>query len=270
MIRIANAQLWVHDQDEALAFYTEKLGFSVQSDVTVARSSSRGWDTTSTRTGPDRWRATRAGACSREMALSRSAVGEASSKERGSASCSIERLRGPARSRSRQATAASCLRSLMPSPSMGSATVSASMRPPARLSMARDDQAVAPAFERRAPPPPPTSARSGLGGPSRPPSRRGPAGRRRCRSAPYRSTGPARRRAPPPGRTRRRCRGSGRCRGSSVPGRRSTDRARRRRTVPCGAARRPRGRPRRAAPQERGRHPPSRLTVVRAARPGRR
>ena len=26
MIRIANAQLWVHDQDEALAFYTEKLG----------------------------------------------------------------------------------------------------------------------------------------------------------------------------------------------------------------------------------------------------
>src|SRR3954453_23072404 len=35
MIRIANAQLWVHDQDEALAFYTEKLGFSVQSDVTV-------------------------------------------------------------------------------------------------------------------------------------------------------------------------------------------------------------------------------------------
>ena len=26
MIRIATAQLWVHDQDEALAFYTEKLG----------------------------------------------------------------------------------------------------------------------------------------------------------------------------------------------------------------------------------------------------
>ena len=30
MIRIANAQLWVHDQDEALAFYTEKLGFEVR------------------------------------------------------------------------------------------------------------------------------------------------------------------------------------------------------------------------------------------------
>ena len=26
MFKIANAQLWVHDQDEALAFYTEKLG----------------------------------------------------------------------------------------------------------------------------------------------------------------------------------------------------------------------------------------------------
>ena len=35
MIKIANAQLWVHDQDEALAFYTEKLGFVVQADVTL-------------------------------------------------------------------------------------------------------------------------------------------------------------------------------------------------------------------------------------------
>jgi predicted enzyme related to lactoylglutathione lyase len=35
MIRIANAQLWVHDQDEALAFYTEKVGMEVRSDVTV-------------------------------------------------------------------------------------------------------------------------------------------------------------------------------------------------------------------------------------------
>ena len=30
MIRIANAQLWVHDQDEALAFYTQKLGWEVR------------------------------------------------------------------------------------------------------------------------------------------------------------------------------------------------------------------------------------------------
>ena len=35
MIKIANAQLWVHDQDEALAFYTEKLGMEVRSDVTI-------------------------------------------------------------------------------------------------------------------------------------------------------------------------------------------------------------------------------------------
>src|SRR5262249_15012243 len=35
MIKIANAQLWVHDQNEALAFYTDKLGWEVRVDVTV-------------------------------------------------------------------------------------------------------------------------------------------------------------------------------------------------------------------------------------------
>jgi predicted enzyme related to lactoylglutathione lyase len=35
MIRIANAQFWVHDQDEALAFYTRTLGWEVRSDVTI-------------------------------------------------------------------------------------------------------------------------------------------------------------------------------------------------------------------------------------------
>ena len=35
MIKISTAQLWVHDQDEALAFYTEKLGMEVRSDVTL-------------------------------------------------------------------------------------------------------------------------------------------------------------------------------------------------------------------------------------------
>jgi uncharacterized glyoxalase superfamily protein PhnB len=43
MIRIANAQLWVHDQDEALAFYTQKLGFEVQSDVTMAEMGNFRW-----------------------------------------------------------------------------------------------------------------------------------------------------------------------------------------------------------------------------------
>jgi predicted enzyme related to lactoylglutathione lyase len=35
MYRISNAQLWVHDHDEALAFYTEKLGMEVRADVTL-------------------------------------------------------------------------------------------------------------------------------------------------------------------------------------------------------------------------------------------
>jgi uncharacterized glyoxalase superfamily protein PhnB len=43
MFRIANSQLWVHDQDEALAFYTEKLGFEVRSDVTMAELGDFRW-----------------------------------------------------------------------------------------------------------------------------------------------------------------------------------------------------------------------------------
>ena len=35
MIRFASAQVWVHDQDEALAFYRDKLGFEVRADVTL-------------------------------------------------------------------------------------------------------------------------------------------------------------------------------------------------------------------------------------------
>jgi uncharacterized glyoxalase superfamily protein PhnB len=43
MIRISNAQLWVHDQDEALAFYTQKVGFEVRSDVTIAEMGNFRW-----------------------------------------------------------------------------------------------------------------------------------------------------------------------------------------------------------------------------------
>lgn len=43
MIRIANAQLWVHDQDEALAFYTQKLGWDVRVDVTVPELGNFRW-----------------------------------------------------------------------------------------------------------------------------------------------------------------------------------------------------------------------------------
>lgn len=35
MTRIANAQFWVHDQDEALEFYTRTLGWEVRADVTI-------------------------------------------------------------------------------------------------------------------------------------------------------------------------------------------------------------------------------------------
>jgi uncharacterized glyoxalase superfamily protein PhnB len=34
-INIANAHLWVKDQDEALAFWTEKVGFEVRQDITM-------------------------------------------------------------------------------------------------------------------------------------------------------------------------------------------------------------------------------------------
>jgi predicted enzyme related to lactoylglutathione lyase len=43
MIRIANAQLWVHDQDEALAFYTKKLGMEVRADVTLPEMGDFRW-----------------------------------------------------------------------------------------------------------------------------------------------------------------------------------------------------------------------------------
>lgn len=35
MIKINSTQLWVHDQDEALAFYTEKIGMVVKQDVSI-------------------------------------------------------------------------------------------------------------------------------------------------------------------------------------------------------------------------------------------
>jgi uncharacterized glyoxalase superfamily protein PhnB len=43
MIRIANTQLWVHDQDEALAFYTQKVGLEVKADVTVPELGNFRW-----------------------------------------------------------------------------------------------------------------------------------------------------------------------------------------------------------------------------------
>ena len=53
MYRIATAQLWVHDQDEALKFYTEKLGMEVQSDVTVPELGNFRWLTVAPVGQPD-------------------------------------------------------------------------------------------------------------------------------------------------------------------------------------------------------------------------
>ncbi|HMG27310.1 MAG TPA: VOC family protein [Acidimicrobiia bacterium] len=43
MIQIGSAQLWVHDQDEALEFYTKKVGMEIRSDVTVAELGNFRW-----------------------------------------------------------------------------------------------------------------------------------------------------------------------------------------------------------------------------------
>ena len=43
MIKLSTYQLWVHDQDEALAFYTQKLGFEVRTDVTVPELGNFRW-----------------------------------------------------------------------------------------------------------------------------------------------------------------------------------------------------------------------------------
>jgi predicted enzyme related to lactoylglutathione lyase len=43
MSKIASTQLWVHDQDEALAFYTQKLGWEIRADVTLAEMGDFRW-----------------------------------------------------------------------------------------------------------------------------------------------------------------------------------------------------------------------------------
>src|SRR3954447_15933848 len=43
MITIGSVQLWVHDQDEALSFWTGNVGFEVRSDVTVAELGDFRW-----------------------------------------------------------------------------------------------------------------------------------------------------------------------------------------------------------------------------------
>ena len=53
MIKIANAQLWVNDQDEALEFYTQKLGMEVRIDVTMPELGNFRWLTVGPAGQPD-------------------------------------------------------------------------------------------------------------------------------------------------------------------------------------------------------------------------
>ena len=41
--QLTHVNVWVHDQDEALAFYTEKLGFELRDDVTVPELGNFRW-----------------------------------------------------------------------------------------------------------------------------------------------------------------------------------------------------------------------------------
>ncbi len=53
MMKISNAQLWVHDQEEALRFYTQKLGMVVHADVTMAELGNFRWLTVGPADQPD-------------------------------------------------------------------------------------------------------------------------------------------------------------------------------------------------------------------------
>ena len=53
MIKVSTTQLWVHDQEEALAFYTQKLGWEVRTDATLPEMGSFRWLTVAPAGQPD-------------------------------------------------------------------------------------------------------------------------------------------------------------------------------------------------------------------------
>jgi predicted enzyme related to lactoylglutathione lyase len=53
MFKIANFNMWVHDQDEALAFYTQKLGMEIRTDVTLPELGNFRWLTVGPAGQPD-------------------------------------------------------------------------------------------------------------------------------------------------------------------------------------------------------------------------
>ena len=52
-LRLSHVGLWVHDQDDALAFYTEKLGFELREDVTLPEFPDYRWLTVGPPGQPD-------------------------------------------------------------------------------------------------------------------------------------------------------------------------------------------------------------------------
>jgi predicted enzyme related to lactoylglutathione lyase len=52
-MHVQNAQLWVHDQNEALDFYVGKLGWEVRNDVTLPEMGGFRWLTVSPPSQPD-------------------------------------------------------------------------------------------------------------------------------------------------------------------------------------------------------------------------
>jgi uncharacterized glyoxalase superfamily protein PhnB len=53
MFKFANAQVWVHDQDQALDFYTKKLGMEVRADATLPEMGDFRWLTVGPAGQPD-------------------------------------------------------------------------------------------------------------------------------------------------------------------------------------------------------------------------
>src|ERR1700722_2728742 len=53
MIKVGNAQLWVHDQDAALDFYTRKVGLEVRMDATLPELGNFRWLTVGPASQPD-------------------------------------------------------------------------------------------------------------------------------------------------------------------------------------------------------------------------
>jgi catechol 2,3-dioxygenase-like lactoylglutathione lyase family enzyme len=51
--QVTHVTVWVHDQDEALAFYTGKLGFEVREDVTLEQFGNYRWLTVGPVAQPD-------------------------------------------------------------------------------------------------------------------------------------------------------------------------------------------------------------------------